>query len=217
MIETLLHTIITWIQSIGWMGVFLGSVLEEIFPPIPSTLTQLTYGALLLGDIPISGTLIVKSLLLVGLPAAVGVLVGSLPFYAIGYFFGKPFIERWGKWLGVRWEAILKLEQRFKQNAWDDIIFTGLRAIPLIPSIVLSIGPGVLRLPFRTYALGTFIGTFIRASIMGFAGGLIGSQVDTVAEMIDHTGNVGLVIFAISCMIGLWWMLKTKKKSSKNN
>lgn len=212
MIETLILSIIDWVQALGWFGVFLGSVLEEIIPPIPSTLTQLTYGAILFKGATLNALLIGKAILLVGIPAACGVLVGSLPFYAAGYFLGKPFIDRFGKWLGVSWDSITELEQKFHQNHWDDVIFTGLRATPIIPSIVLSIGPGVLRLPLRTYIIGTLIGTFIRASVMGSVGAVIGSQLGTLAETLDKLGTIGTIVFGITALVVVAGYLRTQHK-----
>lgn len=217
MIQTLILSIIDWVQSLGWVGVFLGSVLEEIIPPIPSTLTQLTYGAILFKGATLNAVLIGKAILWVGIPAACGVLVGSLPFYAIGYFLGKPFIDRFGKWIGVSWDSIEELETKFHKNHWDDVIFTGLRAIPIIPSIVLSIGPGVLRLPLRTYIIGTLIGTFIRASVMGSVGAVIGSQLGTFAETIDRLGSIGTIVFGITTIIMIAWYLRGKHLTRKKN
>lgn len=216
MIETLILSIIDWVQALGALGVFLGSVLEELFPPIPSTLTQLTYGAVLFKGVTLNVLLIGKAILMVGIPAALGVLVGSLPFYAAGYFLGKPFIDRFGKWLGVSWDAIVELEQKFHKNHWDDVIFTGLRAIPVIPSIVLSIGPGVLRLPLRTYIIGTLIGTFIRASIMGSVGAIIGTQLGSLAETLDKLGTIGTIVLGITIVIvGASYLRSRNKKRNQ--
>lgn len=214
MIETLLHTIIGWVQSLGFTGVFLGALAEELFYIIPSSVVQLTAGVILLGDIAFSWTLLWKAMLIVGLPAAVGVTIGSLPYYALGYFGGKIAIDKWGKWLGINWSQVEALDAKLLKNWWDELIFIGLRALPILPSVILSVGPGVLRLPMRTYLIGSFVGTFIRATVMGFVGALLGSGIDSLAKTIDKAETVGLVFFGISCMIGLWWMLKGKKKKS---
>lgn len=213
--QLFIETIITWVQSMGWIGVFMGSVLEEIIPPIPSTLTQLTYGAILFKGATISTGFFLRAIVTIGIPAAAGVLVGSLPFYTASYFLGKPFIDRFGKWLGVSWLAVEELDKKFEKNKWDDVIFTGLRAIPILPSTVLAVGAGVLRLPVRTYIIGTFIGVFIRASIMGIIGAVIGSRLGTTAETIDKVGTIGFVFLGISCIIGVWWYFKIKKKKQK--
>lgn len=214
MVENLLQIIIGWVQHLGFMGVFLGALAEELFYIIPSSIVQLSAGVILLGKISFSWLLLGKAMLVIGLPAAVGVTIGSLPYYALGYFGGKPAIERWGKWLGINWQQVEELDARMLKNWWDEIIFIGLRALPILPSVLLSVGPGVLRMPMRTYLIGSFFGTFIRATAMGFAGALLGGQFDSLKQTMDKAENVGLVFFVVSCIIGVWWYLRTKKKKS---
>ena len=55
--------------------------------------------------------LFLKLFIYIVLPAALGVTVGSLFVYAIAYFAGKPFLERWGKYLGISWEDLEKTER----------------------------------------------------------------------------------------------------------
>ncbi len=214
MIDVLIQTVIGWVQHLGFVGVFLGAVAEELFYIIPSSIVQLSAGAILLGKISLSWELFGKSMMIVGIPAAVGVTLGSLPYYALGYFGGKPAIERWGKWLGINWQQVEELDARLGKSWWDEVVFTGLRALPVLPSVLLSVGPGVLRLPMRTYLIGSFVGTFIRATAMGFVGALLGGQVGTLAQVVGKAEKVGLVIFVGSCIIGVWLFLRAKKKIS---
>lgn len=213
MIEHLVATIIAWVHALGFLGVFYGSLLEEFFYIIPSSIVQRSAGALLLGGTHFSWLLVVKTMLLIGLPAAVGVVIGSLPYYALGYFGGKPAIEKWGRWLGISWQGVEELDRRLAKNWLDDLIFIGLRALPILPSVLLSFGPGVLRLSLRTYLIGSLIGTFIRASVMGFIGALLGSQADSIARVVDKAQNVGLIFLGISGVVGVWFWWKGKKKN----
>lgn len=215
MIETAVTTIIAWVHTLGFMGVFYGSLLEEFFYIIPSSVVQLSAGAILLGGTTFSWLLVGKAILVIGLPASVGVVIGSLPYYALGYFGGKPAIERWGKWLGISWQAVEELDAKLSKTWWDDLIFIGLRALPILPSVLLSVGPGVLRMPLRTYLVGSFIGTLIRASVMGLVGALLGSQADSIARVVDKAQNIGLIFLAISCMVGVWFWYKSRKRRIK--
>lgn len=212
MIETLVATIIGWVQALGFMGVFYGSLLEEFFYVIPSSIVQLSAGAILLGGMSFSWALLAKAILIVGLPAAVGVTVGSLPYYALGYFGGKPAIEKWGKWLGISWRQIEELDAKLSKNWWDEAVFIGLRALPILPSVLLSAGPGVLRLPMRTYLIGSFFGTLIRATTMGTIGAVLGSQADAIGTVVDKAQNVGLIFLLISIVIGGYYWWKGHKK-----
>jgi membrane protein DedA with SNARE-associated domain len=215
--DTLFQSIIELVQSLGYMGVFYGAVLEELFYFVPSSLVQLSAGAILLGELQFSGNLIIKSMLWVGIPASIGVTIGSLPYYALGYFGGKPAIERWGKWLGVSWKSIEKFDKTLTKTWWDDFIFTGLRALPILPSVVLSVGPGVFRLPMRTYLIGSFVGTFIRATVLGFVGSRLGAGAATFSQTVERAQTIGLIIFGVSSVFVLFFWWRNKKKKTKNN
>lgn len=215
MIETLLQTIVGWVQHLGFMGVFLGALAEELFYIIPSSIVQLSAGVILLGHISFSWLLLGKAMLIIGIPAALGVTIGSLPYYALGYYGGKPAIERWGKWLGINWQQVEELDAKLSKNWWDEVVFTGLRALPVLPSVLLSVGPGVLRLSLRTYLIGSFVGTFIRATAMGLIGAIVGGQFEGIKQLLDKTEKIGLVIFLITCGVAVWFYLKSKYKKDK--
>lgn len=213
MVETLIQTIIGWVQSLGFMGVFYGALLEEFFYIIPSSIVQLSAGAILLGGVPFSWALVGKSILIIGIPASVGVTIGSLPYYALGYYGGKPAIEKWGKWLGISWAQVEDFDKKLSKSWLDEFIFIGLRALPILPSVLLSVGPGILRMPVRTYLTGSFIGTLIRASVMGFIGALLGAQANSIGKLTEKAQNIGLIIFIISCVVGIYiWHRGRKKK-----
>lgn len=210
MFEGLFQIIISAVQSLGFWGVFYGALLEEFFYVVPSSLVQLSAGALLLGGLSMSGDLVIKSILWIGIPAAIGVTIGSLPYYALGYFGGKPAVIKWGKWLGISWEQVEDIQKKFTKTWHDELIFTGLRALPILPSVALSVGPGVVRMPLRTYMIGSLLGTFIRATIMGFVGSRLGSGAASISQTIENTQMIGLIFFIITIGVGIYYWRKKK-------
>ena len=111
MVESLLQTIIGWVQHLGFLGVFFGALAEEFFYIIPSSIVQLSAGVILLGKISFSWALLGKAMLIIGIPAAVGVsrrvgckavekLVGRAYFYwtsSVTDFTERPLVCRaWG-------------------------------------------------------------------------------------------------------------------------
>lgn len=218
MIESFLQIIIGWVTALGFMGVFYGALLEELFYIIPSSIVQLSAGAILLGHISFSWALLGKAFLIIGLPAAVGVTIGSLPYYALGYFGGKPAIERWGKWFGVSWSDVEALDAQFIKNWWDEIIFIGLRALPVLPSVALSIGPGVLRMSLRSYITGSFIGTLIRGTGMGFLGGMFGGQFGSISSAISSAEKIGFVILGMTFLVtGYFWLRRRNNRNKQKS
>ncbi len=132
------------------------------------------------------------------LPAALGVTIGSLFVYAIAYFAGKPFLERWGKYLGISWEDIEKAENRFEKSNSDALVLFGVRAIPIIPSVAISAFCGFIRFNIKKYLIITFLGTLVRAFILGFIGWQFGSLYQTAANEISYIEEISLAIIIIT-------------------
>ncbi len=100
------------IREYGAMGVLFAAFLEEIIAPIPSSLVAMFAGFFL---IPTGYTwlqAVVVAFSEVAIPMSIGITVGSLIFYAIAYFGGKPIIMRYGKWFGLNWSWIEKTEKK---------------------------------------------------------------------------------------------------------
>ncbi len=213
MIEWILSHIGVWVSNYGAFGVFGASVIEEVISIIPSALVQLAGGFFILGGLSVSAVAIVKLLLVVALPAAVGVLAGSLVFYVIGYWGGELFLHRFGKYIGVRWSDVVALQEKLQASKWDDFVFFAGRALPLIPSTLLAIFGGLVRMPLVQYSLLTLGGVFIRATILGVLGWQLGSAYESYAEYFDKFEIVGLALVVVSIVV---WFLYKKRKRIEN-
>lgn len=90
------------IAAAGSGGIFLAFFTAQVIPPIPTALLALAAGFFALAGETASSFL--KSwFILVSLPAALGVTVGSLFIYYPAYFLGKPFVSRFGRYLRFSW------------------------------------------------------------------------------------------------------------------
>lgn len=109
---------------------------------------------------------LISLLFFVAMPIALGATVGSLPLYTGAYFGGKPALERWGKYIKVPWEKVERMKTNFKGTWYDELIFLGLRAMPLLPSLPVSVLAGIIKMRFSTYLILTIAGFILRAAIM---------------------------------------------------
>jgi membrane protein DedA with SNARE-associated domain len=85
------QVITTAVERLGYPGIFIGMVLSSTPLPIPSEVIM-----------PFAGYIVWKGgLTLIGvtLVGTLGCLAGSLVDYAIGVYGGRPFLERYGKYL----------------------------------------------------------------------------------------------------------------------
>jgi membrane protein DedA with SNARE-associated domain len=185
----------------GPLGVFIASIIEEIIAPVPSTLVIMGTSFIVLKGVSISPESFFNLFINIALPASLGVTIGSLFVYAITYFAGKPFLERWGKYLGVSWEDIEKADKRFEKSHSDEIILFLVRAVPIIPSVAISAFCGFIRFDLKKYLIITFFGTLVRGFILGFIGWQFGSLYLTAADEISYLEEISLALIIIAFII----------------
>lgn len=189
---------------------FTASVIEEVIAPIPSAVVGLAAGFFFVPSENLLDT-IFQLILTVIIPLAAGVTVGSLFVYTIAYFAGKPFLQKWGKWFGVSWNDVEKIQQKFLSTKFDEISLVVARSIPIVPSVVVSAFCGLIRFPLRDYFVYTFAGSFVRASILGFAGWQVGEVYIKYAEVINASEKFILMFGAVAVMGFFVWRRRRAK------
>ncbi len=202
----MIHSFITFIENIiipmGWMGVFFAEILEEVIVPIPSALVLFTSGFVLLSG-ETSFEFFKDLLFVITIPGAIGLTIGSLFIYFIGYYGGKPVIEKYGSYLGVSWQEFVDFDEKMNKSQYDEVLFVAARIIPIVPSSLVAIFGGLTRMPLKKYITLTLIGAFIKAMIYGFVGYKVGYLYKQYAEQVGHFEDIGLLIIALSIFVFL--------------
>ena len=95
MTEKILAVLFVFIKSVigitGYAGIALLMAIESACIPLPSELIM-----------PFAGYLVYEGtlrLFWVATAGAIGCNLGSLVAYEIGYFGGRPLVERYGRWM----------------------------------------------------------------------------------------------------------------------
>lgn len=205
MFEELILYLESILLAYGPLGVFLGSIIEEVIAPIPSTLVIMGTSFVILKGTVISPETVFSLFINVVLPASVGVTLGSLFIYGLAYYLGKELIDRWGKYLGVSWENIEKAQDKFEESSSDEIILFIVRALPVIPSIAINVFSGFIRYDLKKFVIITFLGTLVRAFILGFLGWQFGSFYQTIASEISHIEEISVAVIIIGLIIYFLW------------
>lgn len=217
MINDLITYISPFIEHYGAWGVFVISVVEEIIAPIPSSFALLAAGFFLLPSFDSFDSVLFQSIFKVVIPGGLGLAVGSMFIYSLSYLGGEPFIRKYGKWFGVFWHDIEKIDNRMKKGHADEWIVFGLRALPIVPNIVVSAVCGLIKYPVKTYFVLTFFGSALRAFLMGILGWSLGEAYVIYASQIEEFG--AYVFYACLGIFILWisyyFIRKTLKKRRK--
>lgn len=157
-------------HSIGWFGVVVIMALESANIPIPSEVTM-----------PLAGWLLVQArggqwwqaLLLGGLWGAVGCTLGASISYWVGYFGGRPLVERFGRFIMVHPNDISRAERWYTR--WGNLTAFFSRMLPIVRTFI-AFPAGVLRVPFWRFTLLGFIGSYIWCSLLALGGFYFGAN-----------------------------------------
>lgn len=203
MIEQAIAYVESLIQQYGALGVFAGTLIEEIVAPIPSALVPLAGGfALIAPDVPVLEAA-TRSLLVVALPVACGIAIGSSLVYAIAHFGGKPVVDRYSGLLGLTWADVERMQARFTRGRGDELALLGLRLLPVVPGVAISGFCGAVRYPYPRFLAITLLGSFIRAFALGLVGWQAGElylrYLDTI-DRFEHLILGGLFVLVLAAI-----------------
>jgi membrane protein DedA with SNARE-associated domain len=111
--------------------------------------------------------------LAVALAGTVGYTLGSIMGWAIGFYGGRPYVERHGRWLHLDAAKLARADAWFERYG-DAAVLIG-RITPVIRSFV-AIPAGMARMPLGPYTLFTAIGSAIWCFGLAGIGWALGSS-----------------------------------------
>lgn len=155
----------------GYLGVTLLMAIESACIPLPSELIM-----------PYAGYLTsqgVFKLFWAATAGAIGCNLGSVVAYEIGYFGGRPLVERFGKFVLLN-EHDLDVADRFfhKHGAWA--IFIG-RLLPVIRTFI-ALPAGIAKMPRGRFHIYTFLGSWPWCFVLAYIGMKLGEHWNTLGK-----------------------------------
>lgn len=194
------------IAQLGYGGIVLATILETVFPPLPSDLIVPAAGLLAArGEMNVAGIV---------LAATFGSLIGALVLYAFGHRAGEPltrkFIRRYGRWLLLRGTDLDKAERLFNRYGKAIILFGHL--IPGVRSLV-SLPAGMSRMPLPYFVLFTTLGAATRVTLQTITGALLGQHWPQLILLIEEfEWLVYLLIIAamVAVLMKIVWAMRSR-------
>ncbi|HIT22334.1 MAG TPA: DedA family protein [Candidatus Scybalousia intestinigallinarum] len=136
------------ISEYGYFGMFLAMILEAVIIVIPSELILATGGILASQNIfSFFGAL---------LTGVIGSVFCAIIIYLMGYYGGRPFIDKYGKYFFMKKEDIEKAEDWFQKYGML-ASFIG-RNFPIVRTFI-SLPIGMMHLSFWPFVLYTTLGS----------------------------------------------------------
>ena len=220
----MLGDLANWVQDVinqfGYFGVALLVVIENVFPPIPSEIVLPFAGFVAqqgasamnaTADAAQSDTTVIGMMI----AATVGSVVGALILYLVSAAIGperlRGFVERFGKWFGVKSSDLVRAEEWFDRRSVVAVLVG--RCVPLIRSIV-SIPAGFRRMKLTSFVVLTAIGSAVWNIALIGAGAVLGDQWERVGEYVGVFQ--WLVIAAVLVLLVRFVVSRLKKRRPQN-
>lgn len=152
------------IEHFGYFGMFLGMVLEAVIIVIPSEAILATGGIL-----ASQGVFSFFGAFLTGL---LGSVFCAIVIYFMGYFGGRPFIRKFGKYFFMKEEELERSDSWFSKYGMFGALIG--RNFPIVRTLI-SLPIGIMRMPFWKFLLFTIIGSIPWTLLFVYLGYTLGN------------------------------------------
>jgi membrane protein DedA with SNARE-associated domain len=192
-------------DAVGYLGVAVAMAIESAMIPMPSEII------LPLAGFQVSNSAAIEPLThapwnfwLVVIFATIGNTVGSLIGYAIGAWGGRPFLERWGKYLLIRQHEIELAEHFFTKYGAATAFFS--RLLPVVRTFI-SFPAGVARMDLRQFIIYSTAGAFIWSAVLVYAGVLLGDNWAAIRTTLEPFDLLIAVVAFLLIGLFIWWRI----------
>jgi membrane protein DedA with SNARE-associated domain len=180
----------------GLPAVFLLMVLQSACIPVPSEAIMLFAGfAVSKGHMSLLGIVTV---------GVAGNILGSCFAYGVGRYGGRPFVDRYGKYVLLRHHHLEVAERWFARYGPVTVFFS--RMIPIVCSFI-SLPAGFAKMTFRKFALFTLAGCVPWVLMLGYVGIKVGDNWVHIQKRLDY---LNYVVIVAAVLLIVWWALRRR-------
>ena len=202
MIEHVLSLLVSFIEKtitvMGPFGISLLMAIESCNVPLPSE-----------AILPFAGYLItigkIDNIHVASIFGAIGCVIGSVPSYYLGYYGGRSFFEKYGKYMLVSKKDLEDADKWV--DKYGDWAFFFCRMLPVIRTFI-SLPAGILKARKRTFFVLTFLGSLIWSYILVWVGIKMGENFEAL-KSIWHKFDV--IIILLCFILGIIYVYRHVK------
>ncbi len=191
--------------SVGYLGVLIAMAIESAMIPLPSELILPMAGWMVSDPAQIEPlTRSPWGFWIVVVVAVVGNTIGSLIAYAIGAYGGRPFLQRYGRYLLIR-EHEIETADRFFADHGAATVFVG-RLLPVVRTFI-SFPAGVTRMPLGRFVAYSMAGAVPWSIALAWGGTVLGSHWTDIRKALQPFDTlIGVLVVALLAVL-LWMRL----------
>jgi len=200
MLDQVIEWIVATVSDLGYGGIVIMMFLESSFFPFPSEVVMIPAGYLAW-----KGKMNLAAVIFFGVTGSV---LGALLNYYIAYFWGKPFILKYGKYFKFTEERFDKLNKFFiKHGAVSTFIG---RLLPGIRQYI-SFPAGLSSLSLIKFVLYTSLGAGIWSAVLVYIGYFVGGNKEAIHK---YSSEALIFLILFSVLFVLLYVYFNKKKNN---
>lgn len=206
--ERILAPIAAWIIAVisasGYVGIAFLMAIESACIPLPSEIIM-----------PFAGYLVSTgrfTLFWTATAGAIGCNLGSIVAYEVGKRGGRPFVERYGKYVLLNMHDLALAERFFAR--WGSLTVLVCRLLPFVRSFI-AFPAGVARMPLGRFHLYTFIGSWPWCFALAWVGMKLGAAWHTDPRLGRILHSADAVVVGVLALGVAWFVLHQVRKRRK--
>jgi membrane protein DedA with SNARE-associated domain len=199
MIAHIIEILAVWITGVisaaGYAGVMLLMAIESACIPLPSEIIM-----------PFSGYLVYTgrfSLLAVATFGALGCNLGSVLAYEIGYFGGRPLVERYGRYIFLSRRELDIADRFFERRGAVAVLIA--RLLPVIRTFI-ALPAGIARMPRLKFHTYTFVGSWPWCFVLAYIGMKLGERWQTDPRLKVWFHRLDALILGIIVLAAIYFV-----------
>jgi len=199
--EAISHFAITVLGATGYAGAAFLMALESMIAPVPSEAVMPFVGFLVAdGKWGLAEAILATS---------IGSFIGSYLSYLMGYYGGRPFVLKVGRFLLLDVHD-LEVTERFFQRRGSALTLFASRFIPVVRHLV-SIPAGIGRMRFWPFAIATTAGATLWNTFLLLCGYKLRENWELVQIYRHHFDGliVGMLVASVAWYV--WYKLRRRR------
>jgi uncharacterized membrane protein YdjX (TVP38/TMEM64 family) len=218
MLHQMMESLISWclhlVNDWGYLGVIILMAMESSIFPVPSEIVMppaaiiaATNGSMSLTGVVVAGTF--------------GSWLGSAITYLVARWLGRPFMEKFGKYIFVPPAKLERAENFMHRYETGGIFFA--RLMPVLRHLI-SIPAGIIRMGFIKFSILTTVGAAIWCSVLTWLGGKVGSRLQASGKdpltdgsaLIDAVKHESHLIIGVVLIIAVLYFVMLKVTAARS-
>jgi len=197
MTEKILAALFIFIKTLiafsGYGGIVILMAIESACIPLPSELIM-----------PFAGYLVFEGsmkLFWVATAGAIGCNVGSLIAYEVGYYGGRPLVERYGSWILLGRHELDWADRFFAR--WGYLAVFVARLLPVVRTFI-ALPAGIARMPRLRFHVYTFLGSWPWCFALAWIGMKLGQNWREFGKSLHKFDAVILAALVLAVVWFVW-------------